>query len=465
MKSLPKHLISFSFLVLAAFGLCSEAHAIFNLQASPRKGGQGIRFEESVPGKLLQNEEVAFTITSTEGTQYNVYQTMYQPLTNEMGNVIPPGAFILFSPSNPSGTLRTQQESPLSMGQTPIYTSNAGGESDQFVLVYNVRVPENQPGGTYRTTITYTADPVNPSGGVSPSMVTLDVTVELRPTFQITVQNLKGGQQELNLGRIAQNSLTAKSTLRVRIDSNIGTTYRIVQQLADPLSSPDGETLEDGDLVFQVAGGSGGRVEAGSAQPLGQAPQAVYTSDDSGQGGTFEMQYEATPATEQKAGIYSGTLTFKVESNSPLVSPEIITVPVRLEIDPIFYLDVQMAQGTALHFGTFKTSKDEQTQTSVVTVYSNIGEPYTVSQTVKRLTNPTGAVIPDGYFRYFGADAKSGTLSATAPTPLGDGETIVFKSNSKGSPEKFVLNYLLSVPADARGGSYDSDIKYSITTL
>src|SRR3989338_7729673 len=107
-----------------------DAQAIFTLTASPRRGGQGIRFEAGKPGTVLRNEEVTLSVTTDRNAQYRIYQTVYQPLSNQFGNTIPQGALIAFSPSNPLGTLRTQLETPVTMGQVPIYTSNSAGDSD-----------------------------------------------------------------------------------------------------------------------------------------------------------------------------------------------------------------------------------------------------------------------------------------------------------------------------------------------
>src|SRR3989338_7840412 len=123
------------FLVLAGLlTLVQDAHAVFTLSVTPRRGGQNIRFEPAKPGDYLRNEEVTFTVTSDRNAQYRIYQTVYQPLTNEFGNTIPQGAFIVFSPSNPLGTLRTQLETPITMGQAPIYASDTAGSSDSFVV-------------------------------------------------------------------------------------------------------------------------------------------------------------------------------------------------------------------------------------------------------------------------------------------------------------------------------------------
>ena len=116
-----------------------DAWAVFQLSASPRRGGQSVRFSAeggSVSGGeggiILRNEEVTVSVDTDRATQYRILQTVYQPLTNEMGNTIPAGTFVMFSPSNPLGTLRTQLETPVGMGQTQIFTSNNGGDDDEF---------------------------------------------------------------------------------------------------------------------------------------------------------------------------------------------------------------------------------------------------------------------------------------------------------------------------------------------
>ena len=107
-----------------------DAWAVFELNVSPRRGGQSLRFAGEEPGGLLRNEEVTLTVTTDAAAQYRILQTVYQPLTNEFGNTLPASTFVVFSPSNPLGTLRTQLETAVGMGQAQIYTSNTAGSSD-----------------------------------------------------------------------------------------------------------------------------------------------------------------------------------------------------------------------------------------------------------------------------------------------------------------------------------------------
>ena len=435
----------------------ADAHAVFQLTSSPRRGGQNIRFESAEPGALLRNEEVTLEVTTDRSVQYQILQTLYQPLTNELGNTIPTGAFIEFSPSNPVGTLRTQLETPISMGQKQIYASNARGDSDEFVLVFNVRVPENQPGGVYHTQLTLTAEPVNAQAGLSPSTTTLDVRVEINPKFRVTIQNAKGGKT-IDFDKISKVNPQSTEAVSVQIDSNIGTRYRLLQQLTEAPVSSEGETLSEGALLFSVKGSA--------PASLTQSASLLYQSNEYGGSDKFPVEFILNPSPSQKAGIYMGSVSFRVESNSPFVPQDIITVPIKIEIESIFSLETQMDHGGNMNFGMFKTGEEKQEKTVLLTVRSNLGQPYQVSQVVPRkMTNTEGGVIPKGYFLFFGAKAKTGLVAVSEPTPVEEGETVVFTSDKKGSPEEFALNYVLTIPPGTKAGAYNSEVKYSITTL
>ncbi len=465
MKKSQKALLFLAFATAFLMSEVSPAEAAFSLSVSPRRGGQSIRFESSDPNSLLRNEEVTLTVTTDRAAQYRIYQTVYQPLTNEFGNTIPQGAFIVFSPSNPLGILRTQLETPVTMGQFPFYTSNSVGDSDSFVLVYNVRVPEDQPGGVYRAQITFTAELVNQQGGVSPSVVTMEVRVEITPTFQISIRSSKGGRS-LDLGRITKDRQSAAENLLLEIQSNIGSPYRIVQQLTEPLISEDGTMLDESDFSFSVVGKTHGAAAAAGSAPVSSTPVLIYTSNDIGAGDNIQVQYSLQPEAEQKAGIYRGNLSFKIESGSTFAPQEIYNIPVEVEIEPIFYLDVEVEKGSNLHFGIYKTGEEVQEKRVRLTVHSNLRQPYQISQIVPRkLTSQEGAVIPPDYFVVAGSEAQTGVLSVMSASAVKDGESPVFLSDKKGTPESLLLEYTLRVPREARAGSYNSEVRYSITTL
>src|SRR3989338_7002397 len=105
MNPSQKYLAVSFVLVISLLVMAQEAQATLTVAATPRRGGQNIRFEESKPGTLLRNEEVTVSVDSTEAAAYVISQTIYQPLNNERGDVIPQDRFIEFSPSQTLGAL------------------------------------------------------------------------------------------------------------------------------------------------------------------------------------------------------------------------------------------------------------------------------------------------------------------------------------------------------------------------
>ena len=300
---------------------------------------------------------------------------------------------------------------------------------------------------------------------MSPSVVTMEVRVEITPTFQIGTRSSKGGRG-LDLGRVTKDRESAAENLLLEIESNIGSPYRIVQQLTEPLISEDGTVLDESDFSFSAAGKTqGGSATTGMA-PVSSSSAVIYTSNDAGAGDTIQVQYFLKPEAEQKAGMYRGNLSFKVESGSTFTTQEVYHVPIQVEIEPIFYLDVEIEKGSNLHFGIYKTGEEVQEKRVRLTVHSNLRQPYQVSQILpSKLTSQEGAVIPPDYFVFSVSEAQSGILSVMAPSPVRDGEAPVFTSDTRGTPESFVLEYTLRVPREARAGSYNTQVRYSITTL
>lgn len=455
---------------------CEYAWATFSLDMTPARGGQGIRFtqegvaasSEELMGSsgLFRNEEVTLTIDTDQAAPYRILQTVFQPLTNEIGQTIPADAFIMYSPSNPAGSLRTTLETPVHMGQFPIYTSNNAGAEDTFVLVYNVRLPENQPGGIYRTQITYTAEPANAQEGMNPSIRTLDVRVEVAAQFRLDIQNSKGARS-IDLGRITKERSSGSDVLNFNIQSSAGARFRLTAQMSEPLISPSGNALQgDALTVLASAGSSVGSLQIPpTAVPLATGSEMIYSSDNGGSD-QFQLQFVANPAPTQRAGIYQSTWTLRIESQSPAVKNEVINIPIRFEIEPIFSLETKIEQSNGLNFGSFKTGEENEIRQVAIDVRSNLGQPYQVSQVIPRkMMNEKGASLNDDYFKVKVEGPQSGTVLISDFEPVRMGEAPLFTSDAQGSPETLVLSYNLTIPKNSQAGNYTTELKYSITTL
>lgn len=446
-------------------GAAGEARATFEFTATPRRGGQHIRFEEAQPGGLLRNEELTLSVTSDLGTQYRILQMLYQPLTNETGRTIPSGAWIQFSPSEPLGNLRPKLETPVALGQHQIYTSNAQGESDSFIIVFNVRVPEDQPGGIYRTQISFTAEPVTPVSGVSSRVLTLDVRVELRPTFNMTVTTATGGRS-IDLGVIDRERVSAEAAIGLRVENNTGHAYRLVQQLVEPLTSEAGALLDEEEVTFVAQGTQRGRAAITAPEPVSLSPKIFYESDAGGTSDELALVYRAGASGGIPAGRYRGTVQWRAESSSPFVPAEPVTLPVVLRVEEVLDLQIELDPQGGLQFGRFGAG-GAQSRIVTLTVVSNLGKPYQVSQLVgRKLTNEKGVTIDRESFTYrVDAGPASGGNALRGPSAVTEGESTLYTSDRRGTPEKIVVRYDLNVPPGAHSGAYTSEIKYSLTTI
>src|SRR5262249_19087076 len=154
----------------------------------------------------------------------------------------------------------------------------------------------------------------------------------------------------LDLGRINKERTSGTQALSFHVTSNIGTVYRIFQQLSEPLVSAQGETLDEKTLVCTGTGSSQGSFASASGSSVSVSKNLLYTSNEWGASDAFAVQYVFAPSPTQKAGLYHGMLSFYVESTSSFVSQEVIHVPVSVEIESIFSLDVAFENGKELSF-------------------------------------------------------------------------------------------------------------------
>ena len=263
----------------------------------------------------------------------------------------------------------------------------------------------------------------------------------------------------VELGRITKTNPTGSDVLEIQIKSNAGASYRIWQEMPEPLSSQDGKSLEPGSFVYEIS----------SAGPVAVSSQAaaIFSSDESGSSANISIRYYIRDSTLLKAGHYAGSIQLRITSNSPLVPPETVTLPVRLEVESIFDLIVLTEAGSGINFGSFKPIQ-EKSQTSHISlqVKSNMNQPYQLSQILpRRLSLADGTAFPKDAFKFFGDKSSTGNMKVLTSQPVPDGESVFFISDNAGTPEKLVLNYILDVPNGSKAGSYSSEIKYSITTL
>lgn len=451
----------------------APAWALFDLSVVTRRGGETLRFSVDSGSSgdqdagLFMNEEVTLTVDSDLGVPYQILQTLYQPLTNEAGQTLDPNSFFVFSPSAPSGTLRTQLETPVLVGQRQIYASDDAGEPVEFLLAYNVRVPAEQSGGIYRTQLTLTLEPIQGQPGVSPKVITLEVRVEIPPKFRL-IARTQGGSRILDLGIVRSERIPEAKIVQLAVETNAAGAYRIEGQWSEPLRTMSGEGLPAGALRCILQGGANGALgPAGSLSDVaGSSPVQLYQSDRWGTQDELALGFEISPDISLQAGSYEGSLVFRVDSSGPMPPPPPVTIPVRLSVEAEFGIKAEVEGGGTLSFGSFKGEASRVERTVHIRVVSNTRSPYQVTQILsRRMSNEKGQIVPEGAFQYQTDRPRTGRSMAPSFAEASQGESALFVSDEKGTPEEIVLTYALDMPANVPPGNYATEISYTITTL
>ncbi len=146
------------------------------------------------------------------------------------------------------------------------------------------------------------------------------------------------------------------------------------------------------------------------------------------------------------------------------------TLRVHVNVEPIFVVQVApRAGGETIEFGTVKKEDQKSAQAEPVqvdiAVFSNLGVPYQVSQTVAGpLVNEKGETLPLENFLIRADEAVYGTGSILNPEPVVAREQLLFESNANGDTDTFTANYLLQIPPTQAGGDYQMNIIYTIAT-
>ena len=107
-----------------------------------------IRGSASQP-RLSDPVDVVVRINTNMGQPYRVTQTLASPLVNEDGNTLPPEALHFTS-----GPVQGQ----VTSGPQTVFSS-AQGTSELHTVTYQLEIPADQPGGTYRGAFMMTVVP------------------------------------------------------------------------------------------------------------------------------------------------------------------------------------------------------------------------------------------------------------------------------------------------------------------
>jgi hypothetical protein len=455
-------------MALTYFLVPQKVFAAFSLSVRPEpyRGTDDLRFETiSATGEPV-SEVLKIDISSDIG-RYEVTQDVLMPLTNSaQGISIPDENFIFYAQGKTTyGTLNyIEQDTPV-RGIKNIYTSNAAGASDYFELVYAIKTPLDVAPGIYNGRIAFVLRPLDAPG--QPQVITiLNVIAQIgagESSIEITTAT---GSKIITLNSAKEE--TRSFDVLVNVKGNIGSQFRILQLLPEPLKSPEGKELSYEAVNFVVREAKKG-IGPTQATPLSSRIDEVYKSGLKGEAESFVINYSLGDLSKQKAGRYKTNIQYRLEGAGGFIKEGLIdTFGLEVEIERIFDLALKTESDTGtIEFKDLKPTQPPKTYEVAIEVNTNVDKPYQVTQNAySELTSKEGQVMPAKYFtlRTEGVDTK-GALKFPEQGEVKKGDMVLFASDDKGSPDKFKIIYELTCPRDVKAGDYSTNITYSLSEI
>jgi len=129
-----------------------------NGAAISQEGVAFLQFGDIGYKEETKESRINVKINSNKGRPYAVTQKLSGPLQNEAGEAIPAGLFTFITEKKDTvvGKVKFENETAVEPGSDKtIFVSNANGDSDEFDVVYKLKVTADTKGGNYNTGISY----------------------------------------------------------------------------------------------------------------------------------------------------------------------------------------------------------------------------------------------------------------------------------------------------------------------
>lgn len=129
--------------------------------------------------------------------------------------------------------------------------------------------------------------------------------------FSLSVTPYEGGY-DLRFGTLDTQSEKVVKEFTISITTDIGKQYRVYQRLDKALATPDGVEIDRNQFKMYTLTNSNSRgtLEWIEENPVMSSDTVLYTSNTTGEGDSFKIEYTLDPSVNQVAGSYYGRFIF-----------------------------------------------------------------------------------------------------------------------------------------------------------
>ena len=452
---MPK--VSIFTVLFCLIGLTQLCFANVSLSVNPVDGSNSLRFDRIPPAGAENKQEIHIRVNSTNGSRYQVFQRILEPIMNEKGDTLNLQAVSTqtLSNSNSSGTLYLQNSDHLSMSDQLLYSSSQGGESDMFTIGYSLNQSLINTSGRFRGRLVFT---VRGMGNDSSDQVTIDVFLKTSSSLKISV---KGAYNPTRI-RIKGSDTSEKSAdfVNVSFSGNSGQEIRIYQEVE---TIPQNETDQElGANVLQLdAQGQTEGLRIQGLSPLRSGRSLIYSSNKDEDNFLIYFLVNADQAQRQAAGSYAGKIKYVVETDQ---GNQAFPIDIQCVIPSVFTMNVVTPPG-GVNFSHVLANSTPQDKEVLVTVSSNLNKPYQVTQDFQtNMTNQQGKEFNSKYFtiQVEIPSGQKGQTDFTEFSPVQTGEYPIFSSDAMGSGATFTVVYRLQGYAQMSPGDFLAPVRLSL---
>ncbi|MBI3323756.1 MAG: hypothetical protein HYZ92_00560 [Candidatus Omnitrophica bacterium] len=140
----------------------------------------------------------------------------------------------------------------------------------------------------------------------------VEVVARIEPELSLSIEPDTG--ERIDFGTIhsspTESRLSHPVDVTVRVNSNLGHSYEVTQQLQEPLVSEEGAQLPPSQLLAGLRGASDS--PAAALQAVGEEPETLIRSDPAGSPAAWSVSYQLQVPPDQPAGTYRGTVLMTV---------------------------------------------------------------------------------------------------------------------------------------------------------
>jgi hypothetical protein len=451
----------FAFVLLAVnlsfIGFVSAAHASIRIDVSPIGGGNSLRFGR-VDHPSFSNQEVRIRISSDDNQQYQIFQRVQSPLTNERNETLDPRSLLNSSlgGSNGSGTLYLQDSEPMSYSEQLIYTSNETGFNDSFTLVYQINTDEIRSFGNFSGQILYSVRSFADGGE---DEVVLNVFFDAGGNLTVETKLTEG--DAFQLGTAQSDKKDASLTMLYR--NNPGSQVEIYSDWIQPPVNELGQPINPDALQLQLISQTDEELKFQDASKVEKVYKKIYSSTASEDDVQIRLLINEKALALVEAGAFRGTLRFTLKTMS---AEKIQDVQLELTVAPIFELVVTLPT-EGMSFSHLVPDSPPQMREVNAVVRSNLRKPYQVSQQmVQFLTNENGGKLDAGRFSYRQEIISGeGKVEHEEFSPVEEGQSTLIYSDREGGPIDFRVIYRIEPYPGMDAGNYQTQIVYSLSEI